>query len=119
MVTFSSHILNSVNGTHSSLIPITINIIEKDGNRRIVCQGKTDDGGRFKENIKILENETNCEFEMIIFTKEYFFKEKIIGGSQQMFNKISVRFLMPNVNGVYHIPIIISPNGYSVWGSGE
>ena len=56
---------------------------------------------------------------MIIFTREYFSKEKIIGGSQQMFNKISVRFSMPNNNGVYHIPIIISPNGYSVWSSGE
>ncbi|MBT6099676.1 MAG: hypothetical protein HOH05_15115, partial [Marinovum sp.] len=37
----------------------------------------------------------------------------------QIMDQIVIRFSMPNPDGKYHIPVIISPNSYSVWWSGE
>ena len=39
-----------------------------------------------------------------------FFRDRIV-------SEIVVRFNMENPNKKYHIPIIISPNGYSIWWS--
>ncbi len=119
MVKFSSHILNSVNGTHSASVPIKIEVLYPNNSRLLICEGKTDEGGRFKNNFILNERDTNYEFEMIVSTKDYFKRNKILGGKQQMLDNIVVRFLMPNKNGAYHIPLIISPNGYSIWAAGE
>ena len=37
----------------------------------------------------------------------------------QIMDQIVIRFSMLNPDGKYHIPVIISPNSYSVWWSGE
>ena len=36
---------------------------------------------------------------------------------EEIVSEIVVRFNMENPNKKYHIPIIISPNGYSIWWS--
>ena len=68
MATLSSHLLNSVNGTHASNVDIIIYQIKSNGEKKIVSE-------------------------------------------------ITVKFKMLDPNKKYHIPIIISPNGYSIWWS--
>ena len=45
MATLSSHLLNSVNGTHASNVDIIIYQIKSNGEKKIFFKTKTDDGG--------------------------------------------------------------------------
>ena len=47
---------------------------------------------------------------MVCKTGDYFSEKKIV-------SEITVKFKMLDPNKKYHIPIIISPNGYSIWWS--
>ena len=47
---------------------------------------------------------------MICKTAEYFSEKKLV-------SEITIKFKMEDPKKKYHLPIIISPNGYSIWWS--
>jgi len=110
MAILSSHLLNSVNGTHASGVKIIINQIKKSGEKNIFFETKTDLGGRIMKDFELSNDDCKCEYEMICKTADYFLEKKII-------SEIIIKFKMEDPKKKYHIPIIISPNGYSIWWS--
>jgi len=45
--------------------------------------------------------------------------QDLIRARLHIMDEIIFRFSMPDREGHYHIPIIINPNSYSVWWSGD
>ena len=110
MATLSSHLLNSVNGTHANNVDVIIYQINSNGEKKVFFETKTDNGGRLLKEFKLEDEDCKSEYEMVGKTGDYFSKKKII-------SEVVVKFKMPDPNKKYHIPIIISPNGYSIWWS--
>jgi len=110
MATLSSHLLNSVNGTHASGVKVIINQINSSGEKVIFFESETDNGGRILKDFELSSNDCACEYEMVCKTADYFSKKKIV-------SEIIVKFKMEDPKKKYHLPIIISPNGYSIWWS--
>ena len=110
MVTLSSHLLNSVNGTHASGVKVIINQINSSGEKVIFFESETDNGGRILKDFDLSTNDCNCDYEMVCKTADYFSEKKIV-------SEIIIKFRMEDPKKKYHLPIIISPNGYSIWWS--
>jgi 5-hydroxyisourate hydrolase len=110
MATLSSHLLNSVNGTHASGVKVIINQINSSGEKVIFFESKTDNGGRILKDFDLSTNDCNCDYEMVCKTADYFSEKKIV-------SEIIIKFRMEDPKKKYHLPIIISPNGYSIWWS--
>ena len=110
MATLSSHLLNSVNGTHASGVKVIINQINSSGEKVIFFESETDNGGRILKDFDLSTNDCNCDYEMVCKTADYFSEKKIV-------SEIIIKFRMEDPDKKYHIPIIISPNGYSIWWS--
>ena len=117
MAIFSSHILNSLNGTHASNVKFSIFKINSKGTKDLFFESSTDEEGRLTREIELSKDDCLCNFEMIIHIGDYFnnnskdfFKDRIV-------SEIVVRFNMEDPTKKYHIPIIVSPNGYSIWWS--
>ena len=110
MATLSSHLLNSVNGTHASGVKVIVNQISTSGERKIFLETETDSGGRILKDFELSNDDCNCDYEMIYKTADYFSEKKIV-------SEITIKFRMEDPKKKYHLPIIISPNGYSIWWS--
>ena len=110
MATLSSHLLNSVNGTHASGVKVIINQINSSGEKVIFFESETDNGGRILKDFDLSTNDCNCDYEMVCKTANYFSEKKIV-------SEIIIKFRMEDPKKKYHLPIIISPNGYSIWWS--
>ena len=110
MATLSSHLLNSVDGTHANGVKVIINQINLSGEKIIFFETETDNGGRILKDFNLSENDCKCDYEMICKTSEYFSEKKIV-------SEIIIKFRMEDPEKKYHLPIIISPNGYSIWWS--
>ena len=110
MATLSSHLLNSVNGTHASGVKVIINQINSSGKKVIFFESETDNGGRILKDFDLSKNDCNCDYEMVCKTADYFSEKKIV-------SEIIIKFRMQDPKKKYHLPIIISPNGYSIWWS--
>ena len=110
MAIFSSHLLNSVNGTHANGVKVIINQINSSGVKKIFLETETDQGGRILKDFELSKDDCACDYEMVCKTADYFSEKKIV-------SEIIIKFRMENPEKKYHLPIIISPNGYSIWWS--
>jgi len=110
MATISSHLLNSVDGTHANGVKVTIYQINSSGEKKIFYKTETDKAGRILKDFELSSDDCACEYEMVCKTADYFSKKKIV-------SEIIVKFKMEDPKKKYHLPIIISPNGYSIWWS--
>lgn len=117
MAILSSHTLNSVDGTHAGGIQVSITKIKADGGRQLLINSVTDEGGRLQEIIPLSKIDTQATFEMVLQTGEFFAYQDLPQVGMQILNEIVVRFEMPDAEGLYHIPLMIAPNSYSVWWS--
>ena len=110
MATLSSHLLNSVNGTHASNVNISIYQIKSNGEKKVLYETKSDSEGRILKEFNLNDDDCKSDYEMVCNIGDYFSEKKIV-------SEITVKFKMEDPNKKYHIPIIISPNGYSIWWS--
>ena len=110
MATLSSHLLNSVDGTHACGVKVIINQINSSGEKVIFFESETDNGGRILKDFDLSKDDCNCDYEMVCKTADYFSEKKIV-------SEIIIKFRMVVLKKKYHLPIIISPNGYSIWWS--
>ena len=110
MATLSSHLLNSVDGTHACGVKVIINQINSSGEKVIFFKSETDNGGRILKDFDLSTDDCNCDYEMVCKTADYFSEKKIV-------SEIIIKFRMEDPKKKYHLPIIISPNGYSIWWS--
>ncbi len=110
MATFSSHLLDASNGSHAGNIEVIIYQISQNGERKIFCKTKTDEGGRILKDFDLSTEDCKCKYEMVCKTGDYYSEKKII-------SEINIKFKMEDQNKKYHIPIIISQNSYTVWWS--
>ena len=113
MAIFSTHILNSVDGTHFAGIFIKLLKINDFEKNEIIFNEKTDNGGRLKVDFKLKKVE-NCEYELQVFIPEDFYE------IENPKKNISISFFSMRVffhqnDATYHIPLIISPYGMSCW----
>jgi 5-hydroxyisourate hydrolase len=117
MAIVSTHTLDAVNGTHAGGIRITLLKLTKDGSRTTVFQTMTDSGGRLLEEIDAAAIDTAAQYELIFETGPYFAAQLPDRHERQIVGEVILRFSMPDAKAKYHLPVILSPNGYSVWWS--
>ena len=110
MATLSSHLLNSVNGTHASGVKVTILQTRPNGDKKTFLETESDIGGRILKDFDLTAEDCLCDYEMICKTADYFSEKNIV-------SEVIVKFKMEDPKKKYHLPIIISPNGYSIWWS--
>ena len=65
MAIFSSHLLNSVNGTHANGVKVIINQINSSGVKKIFLETETDQGGRILKDFELSKDDCACDYEMV------------------------------------------------------
>ncbi len=117
MATFTTHLLDSVHGTHAGGVAVTLARLRPDGGRETVLERVTDPGGRLVAEIDVPAGAAGVDYEIIIGAGAYFARLSPPREGLQIVKEIVIRFAMPDAGGRYHIPLIIAPNGYSAWWS--
>ena len=70
MATLSSHLLNSVDGTHANGVKVIINQINSSGEKIIFFETETDSGGRILKYLNLTKNNFKCDYEILCKTSE-------------------------------------------------
>jgi 5-hydroxyisourate hydrolase len=117
MAVVTTHLLNSVLGSHAGGVGIGLLRIEPSGVRTVVFERETDAGGRLAETVKIPKEHADADYELVFQTGHYFVAQSLPQPIKQIVKQVVIRFSMPDPNASYHIPLMIAPNGYSVWWS--
>ena len=65
MATLSSHLLNSVDGTHASGFKVIIHQINSSGDKVIFFETETDEGGRILKDFELSKDDCACDLSLI------------------------------------------------------
>lgn len=114
MATVSSHTLNGVDGSHAGGIAVRLVDLATG---RTVFDTRMDDGGRLTQ--EVAAPDPAARYELVFLTGAYW-QDRVPGThGTRIIDEIAIRFTMPDPDGRYHIPLILSPHGYSLWSSTE
>ncbi|TWR89362.1 hydroxyisourate hydrolase [Pseudomonas saxonica] len=106
----SVHVLNLENGLPSPGVSVTLEKhVGKDW--QSLSQGVTNEQGRIGELFPAKQALEAGEYRVVFKTGEYFKKV----GRDTFFPEIPVIFEVKNVDQHYHIPLLLSPYGFSTY----
>ena len=114
MAIISSHTLNGMNGTHAGGFPVRLINITKNSE---IFSTIIDNNGRLEKKVDLSLTDPADKFELLFDTGVYWNSLGLSASDNQIIREVVLRFSMPNKNARYHMPVILSPNSYSIWSS--
>ncbi|WP_224362380.1 hydroxyisourate hydrolase [Hyalangium versicolor] len=111
MSTLSTHVLDTQWGRPAAGVPILLEAQERGGGWRELARGTTNSDGRVKD---FLPAGTNLEpgiYRMTFDTAAYFSAHSVRG----FYPYVSVVFEIHSAGEHYHVPLLLSPFGYSTY----
>jgi 5-hydroxyisourate hydrolase len=115
MASLSTHILNSVDGTHAGDVAVCLSRTDAQGRRVVLFDRRTDPGGRLTERIDPAQVDAAADYELVFQTGAYFAARGLDLPGLRLQHEVVIRFRMPDAQAAYHMPLVMAPNGYSVW----
>ena len=116
MALITSHTLNGVDGTHACHVQVQLLEVEKTGEP--IFDTQMDGNGRLSRTICPKSINPLKSYDLVFFTGHYWASTLADIDNSNITQQVIVRFHMPDPEGHYHMPIILSPKSYSVWLSG-
>jgi 5-hydroxyisourate hydrolase len=109
--TISTHILDTSRGQPAAGINISLERLNAGEGWSPLAQGVTDDDGRVKHFV-LTEPDLGPGTYRLVFSVEKYFQEL---RQQTFYPEVTVTFVIAAGTEHYHVPLLISPFGYSTY----
>ena len=110
MSIITTHVLDTARGRPAAGVPVTLEL-EAAGGWILLGKGTTNADGRISD---LLPNDTAIEagvYRLIFDTSIYFAANNV----QAFYPQVTVVFKIENPDQHYHVPLLLSPFGYSTY----
>ena len=106
MSTISTHVLDTSLGRPATGVSVTL---ESEGS--VIGSGTTDRDGRVKDLLKAGQQLATGSHDLVFLVGEYFTRT----GREAFYDRIVISFNVGTQGEHYHVPLILSPFGYSTY----
>lgn len=110
MIHISTHVLDTSRGRPAANVPVTLETHAADGLWIPVGRGSTDSDGRWKEVSST--NALGAGIYRLTFDTSAYFTSL---GVEGLYPEVIIEFEAKDANGRYHIPLLLSPFGFSTY----
>jgi 5-hydroxyisourate hydrolase len=110
MSQITTHVLDVSRGKPASSISVLLELQTANGSWKELGKGTTDSDGRLKNLLEPGKLETGT-YRLTFDTAAYFAERKI----ESLYPKVDIVFEVRNAREHYHIPLLLSPFGYSTY----
>ena len=114
MARLSTHVLDTTRGTGAAGMTIDLYLIQ-DGLRNHVAQAVTDSDGRAPQLLRSGQELQGGVYELTFKAGDYFRRLGLSLPSTPFLDEVVVRFGLSDAQGRYHVPLLLSPFGYSTY----
>ena len=111
MSRITTHVLDTSRGQPAAGVSVTLSAQGKDGSWKELGRGITDADGRVKALLPEGSELTVGTYRLTFDTAAYFRARK----TEAFFPRVEVEFLVGDTKRSYHIPLLLSPFGYSTY----
>jgi 5-hydroxyisourate hydrolase len=108
-MSISTHVLDTMRGTPAAGLEVTLSRREPDGDWKAVGEAVTDADGRVRD---LAQEELEAgEYRIEFLTSPYFERS----GLSAFYPQVSVVFSLEDVTAHVHVPLLLSPFGYTTY----
>lgn len=107
----STHVLDLVQGKPAANVQVRLEKQNASGEWRLLTSARTDQDGRCAELLAESDNLSAGVYRLIFDTEKYFEGQKL--GTLYPF--VEVTFRVREGESHFHIPLLLSPNGYTTY----
>ena len=111
MSQITTHVLDTSFGRPAANVPIILESQKPDGTWREIARASTDADGRVKDFAAGTPSGPAGIYRLIFDTRSYFGARKIDG----FYPQVTIVFEVKDSDGHYHVPLLLSPFGYSTY----
>ncbi|PVA06590.1 hydroxyisourate hydrolase [Thalassorhabdomicrobium marinisediminis] len=109
----TTHVLDTARGVPAQ--GIKIELYRLDGERTLIAETETNDDGRTDSPILPQDGFETGRYELVFFCGEYLESHGLAAGDLKFLDEIPIRFAMDDGAAHYHVPLLLSPYGYSTY----
>jgi len=114
MARLSTHVLDTMRGVPAEGLTIDLHRVEENG-RRHIKREQTNPDGRTSEPLLAGEILEAGVYELTFHAGEYFQRLGVSLASPPFLDEIVIRIGLADPKGNYHVPLLLSPYGYSTY----
>jgi 5-hydroxyisourate hydrolase len=107
----STHVLDLTRGRPAHDVPVRLDRQENNGDWRMLSSTRTDQDGRCAQLLDANETLTPGIYRLSFDTGTYFRAVMFEG----LYPAVEITFLVRNGEEHFHIPLLLSPNGYTTY----
>jgi 5-hydroxyisourate hydrolase len=108
-MSITTHVLDTMRGTAAAGLEVTLSRLEPNGHWKVIGEAVTDSDGRARE---LTEEELEAgEYRLEFATRPYFERS----GLTAFYPQVSVVFNLEDSGGHLHVPLLLSPFGYTTY----
>ncbi len=110
----TTHVLDTARGCPAEGIKISLYRLEGDA-RSLVAETVTNDDGRTNSPILPAERFAIGSYELVFHCGDYLRATGQAGADPLFLDAVPIRFGMSEAESHYHVPLLLSPYGYSTY----
>ncbi|WP_420004433.1 hydroxyisourate hydrolase [Arenibacterium sp. LLYu02] len=110
----TTHVLDTARGCPAEGIKISLFRLEGDA-RSLVAETVTNDDGRTNSPILPAERFATGTYELVFHCGDYLRATGQAGADPLFLDAVPIRFGMSEAESHYHVPLLLSPYGYSTY----
>ena len=110
----TTHVLDTARGLPAEGIKIALYKVSGASHTKI-AETVTNDDGRTKSPILPMEEFKTGRYELVFFCGAYLEAHDLAQGDLKFLDEIPIRFAMDDPEAHYHVPLLLSPYGYSTY----
>jgi 5-hydroxyisourate hydrolase len=114
MARLSTHVLDTSRGVPAAGVPVELYFVA-GGQRRLLASSITNADGRTEPPLLAVEHLEVGVYELTFRTREYLSRAGAALTEPPFLDEIVVRVGIADPTGHYHVPLLLSPYGYSVY----
>jgi 5-hydroxyisourate hydrolase len=107
----TTHVLDTARGRPAAGVPVMLEARGEGGAWRVVGRGATDADGRLRELLPPDFSLSEGDYRLTFGAGAYF----AAAGSEGFYTEVVVAFVVRDAAAHYHVPLLLSPYGYSTY----
>src|SRR5512132_3257657 len=111
MSTISTHILDTARGAPANGVHVDLELQNTDDSWTQIAEAWTDEDGRVKPFFLVETHLSAGTYRLVFDTEAYFSTQEI----EFFYPQVTVVFKIDDAPQHYHVPLLISPYGYSTY----
>lgn len=112
----TTHVLDTAAGKPAAGIKIGLHQVSNGSRGRLLAQATTNADGRTDAPMLHGDDFRPGTYELVFEAGDYLRRNRLVGRDRFLFlDEIPIRFGIDDADGHYHVPLLLSPYGYSTY----